>query len=693
MQPEVGRLVVVDVFKSMALIIVLVLEMLAVPLSCRGVDCNWTQPLFYFEYMSGLFFVIHGLGIGLSVCRQVTSHRTGVMRLVLARSLVMIIAGAICQSAQQWLEQHVVHHLLQSGAVNWRAALEIDVSDVLRGAVEKRALIYHGVCGLLSSSLLLLLLRARLRPWAVTVSLLGTAAVILASGPMLHHAADRVTCCAPPPASQSVPRFTAEQVADLHELRHCWTTDAVTDPFRIPASCAVVSVIDGRVDSGRFDPCNASGHGPAYVPYCGDDDAPADLADGLLCQRHHRSRLASAVRSFAVHSSHRSEAEKPPSEREALSRLSGRDVSKAGAAGVGAVEGADVGRADGDVSGDDDDDDGDDGGGGGSSSGFDDAADGDDGSGGEDGGDADLMANESGEAGGRLNIGVPGALHASTLPARRGVGLTGASVTDGGSGAASPDQPPPSSPVAELSRALPSSIVADFTARDAPASVAACRARLVQRSGTPSTRRLHGMAQAQLGQLWCPALVESPLTGTPEAVAYVCPRRPWWGREAGLRGEEVAALSTAQLVGALALQQLFGLHGVFAYAVPSLVGTAIGHRIHSDGGVSLSLVGGGMTGALASLATGAWLTFQLRQPARTDSVPGDGGVLASLRHALMLGESAAEPLLPPSLVATADATSQAQMPLPAEDAFLRAGSHTRLLFGAGDVAILLTGLW
>ena len=107
MQPEVGRLVVVDVFKSMALIIVLVLEMLAVPLSCRGVDCNWTQPLFYFEYMSGLFFVIHGLGIGLSVCRQVTSHRTGVMRLVLARSLVMIIAGAICQSAQQWLEQQV----------------------------------------------------------------------------------------------------------------------------------------------------------------------------------------------------------------------------------------------------------------------------------------------------------------------------------------------------------------------------------------------------------------------------------------------------------------------------------------------------------------------------------------------------------------------------------------------------------
>ena len=81
------RFVTLDVYKSVAMTVVLCLSALEHIRACRGMDCNWTQPTFYFEYMSGLFFVLQGIGNARSIVRQHNAGATWwrVMRVQLLR--------------------------------------------------------------------------------------------------------------------------------------------------------------------------------------------------------------------------------------------------------------------------------------------------------------------------------------------------------------------------------------------------------------------------------------------------------------------------------------------------------------------------------------------------------------------------------------------------------------------------------
>ena len=71
---------------------------------CRQDSCNWMQPSFYFEYMSGLFFLLNGIGSALSIGRQLMPRESGgsgrsraaVARMQVVRALITIAVGAAC---------------------------------------------------------------------------------------------------------------------------------------------------------------------------------------------------------------------------------------------------------------------------------------------------------------------------------------------------------------------------------------------------------------------------------------------------------------------------------------------------------------------------------------------------------------------------------------------------------------------
>ena len=104
-----------------------------------------------------------------------------------------------------------------------------------------------------------------------------------------------------------------------------------------------------------------------------------------------------------------------------------------------------------------------------------------------------------------------------------------------------------------------------------------------------------------------------------------------------------------KVLGAL-LQLCFGLHGVFSYLASSLMGAVVGVQLHVYGQATRAFLLYGAFGSVMAFAVGLSITCRLRNK----SVP-DGLFAAQ----------------------------------PAQDAFTRATSHNRLLFGAGDFGIVL----
>ena len=60
--PPDNRILGVDMYRATALSMVLWLGLLEATEACGEDECNWTQPLHYFEQLSGLFFLLSGLG-------------------------------------------------------------------------------------------------------------------------------------------------------------------------------------------------------------------------------------------------------------------------------------------------------------------------------------------------------------------------------------------------------------------------------------------------------------------------------------------------------------------------------------------------------------------------------------------------------------------------------------------------------
>ena len=174
---------------------------------------------------------------------------------------------------------------------------------------------------------------------------------------------------------------------------------------------------------------------------------------------------------------------------------------------------------------------------------------------------------------------------------------------------------------------------------------AGCRYRLQRVSG--SARQWHGVARTELGRQWCPELVWSPVTHLPETVANTCERVPSYRLPSFASS---ADLTLGEKAAAVALQLLFGLHGVFGYLATSLVGAAIGVAVHESRGLDRRTLALASAAAVAAFAVGLQLTKQLR---RAEAVEGH------------------------------------PQPMPSADAFLRAGVHQRLLFGAIEVGIVL----
>ena len=262
------RFVTLDVYKSVAMTVVLCLSALEHIRACRGMDCNWTQPTFYFEYMSGLFFVLQGIGNARSIVRQHDAGATWwrVMRVQLLRGGLMIAAAATLHVVAQRLRQHVKAYVDDAPVKQVWPEYNRWV-----GFFEARALVYHGVCTILSSAFLITFLvafAARGRPRVPKVLLVAAGAVLVANAP-LRELLDAATCCevAEKPASGFPYRRGANSTKC--ERRTPVTSAGNSLPFRVPRRCTRVVGNGTAAEGSPFDPCdfNVTGGG-AKCAFC-----------------------------------------------------------------------------------------------------------------------------------------------------------------------------------------------------------------------------------------------------------------------------------------------------------------------------------------------------------------------------------------------------------------------------------------
>ena len=75
-----NRILGVDMYRATALSMVLWLGLLEATEACGEDECNWTQPLHYFEQLSGLFFLLSGLGNAVSILRNLQRGYRGCCR-------------------------------------------------------------------------------------------------------------------------------------------------------------------------------------------------------------------------------------------------------------------------------------------------------------------------------------------------------------------------------------------------------------------------------------------------------------------------------------------------------------------------------------------------------------------------------------------------------------------------------------
>jgi hypothetical protein len=307
------RLVTLDVSKSIAIIIAVTLHALDRDISagCGAEDCNWTQPLFFFENMSGLFFLANGIGTAISICRQLTPRTengggrrpSAVLWTQITRSAIVMIAGAAHKSIEHFINKTIFEPRNSPWPTTpgWSEMTWY----VWHGALEQRALVFHGVCTILSSLLLIACVvgsndaglsdgtscsspsatpqsRVRNRRHTLTTgALLTTALLVLVATPGLRTLSDLATCC-----------VRAEQ-GDSEGLcgeRTPAASPGHPPPFRVPRRCVVVSssgLLPPPVGPalyeapGEFDPCDFSASGGLYLPSCKwagpEGEASADL--------------------------------------------------------------------------------------------------------------------------------------------------------------------------------------------------------------------------------------------------------------------------------------------------------------------------------------------------------------------------------------------------------------------------------
>ena len=666
-----ARMVYIDVLKSTCMAIVVMLHALEIAGACR-LECNWTQPTFYFEYMSGLFFMISGIVNAMSVCGRLerSGSRLAVLRSQGIRGIVLAIVGVSMQSVERMLRPllrpdtpfaaQTVRDLVDEGVYTRF------VSGLYSAISDPRALAFHGLCTFLSACVLVAVAqlvpanqpRGRTAAAAPALVLL-LAVAVLAAHPSLRRAADRATCCRVEVGADCKDTATADVDAALR--------------VRVPARCEVV-VGNGTAAAGSpFDPCDfdvsvggSLAHG--YLPPCEWRAVSSATAAAImnashwevppssdrLCERTMVRRIRSECVDggpWKLWKAQAADGHGPNATGDGASVLTCVHLATSGACPQQWSELREWNRLDGD------------------------------------GGDvpaadepiaewcplacmpwlcansrerreqeaaiaADLELSRVAEAEAEKPPEERERLEASRrrvssqeerLAAERRQRLSdrGVPAEEEGRGAASARATAGSTPPPSVSAA------------DEAGEMSLVRQELYCRQDLTSkllgqARRVHGLPHAQLGKLWCPKVVESAVTGMREVVASACKRVVWWENVAmTLEGKG----ATERALG-VALQLTFGLHGILSYLAASLAGVAVGMHLHLFGPTRRLFLCGSAC-CLASFAVGLHATYELRKPHEIE------------------GEYTAQP---------------------AADAFLRCGSHNRLLWGAADMGIILLGV-
>ena len=180
-----------------------------------------------------------------------------------------------------------------------------------------------------------------------------------------------------------------------------------------------------------------------------------------------------------------------------------------------------------------------------------------------------------------------------------------------------------------LCEIYPSAARAANSPREARSARKRCLVKLQALSTRLETTSLEGGEYARalqeeldsvsLGTIWCPLVVSvSNATEAPEGlqpsravVATIQGARPYWRSRVQLRlsKEDITHVvaSPRRIVITWALTVLFGLHGVFAYLTPTLVGMALGVALEAEGGVTSRLLAAGSVGCIGAFTLGLWL--------------------------------------------------------------------------------------
>ena len=136
--PPDNRILGVDMYRATALSMVLWLGLLEATEACGEDECNWTQPLHYFEQLSGLFFLLGGLVGALSACRSLErgAPRRSLLVTAAVRGAVLAATGYAARAFDIVFTKRVFAPLavraplrLPSAAHLWR-----DAVDALRDA-------------------------------------------------------------------------------------------------------------------------------------------------------------------------------------------------------------------------------------------------------------------------------------------------------------------------------------------------------------------------------------------------------------------------------------------------------------------------------------------------------------------------------------------------------------------------------
>ena len=653
------RLVYLDAFRSLSVTIVVALHVLEICHACRN-ECNWTTPLFYFEYMSGLFFSISGVVNSLSVCGQL--RRTGrslpAIRSQLVRGLFLAAIGVSMHAVE-----NVARELFEApDDVELRRLLQLrrlreDFTRQLYVAMsDPRALVFHGVCSFLASCLLIavqVLLPAT--HGTRQLALLGLGALVLAAHPPLRRAVDRATCCT---------------------VKTCDSTSTAPAGkgalFRVPARCTFVLGNGTVAAQSPFDPCDFDA--PAgiglYLPRCPTRPLLTAAAAILNVTALEEGPTAEALCERAERQPRAACFEAGPW-RVGGSEVSCRQLATRGECAVAKVadttpfidqpDAFAIARA---------------------------------GAGGHDGPVAELCPRacqpwlcldstervaqaeqlrravndpsvvSSAEAAkpeaeaerlaeSRRNAARARAKAVHRRRERLGrLGLRRAEL-----GAPKLDFVPTAEAAAQAAGVvageasgltdIEASLLTDPLEVETATRESTCREALINQY-TDEARRSHGMPYAAFGREWCPSIAISEVTRLAEVVSRTCTRAPWWAERAMTAPE----LSWGGRAAALGLQLGFGLHGAFSYLAASLAGAAVGMHLHQSGPNRALYVVGGL-GCALSFAIGLTWTYELRKVVEEENV------------------YAAQP---------------------ATDAFMRASSHTRVLWGASEMAIILVGI-